>query len=359
LTADAAPTASYCRAMPELYLEDLVVGTSGECPPLLITREEIIAFAREFDPQPFHLSEEAAKGTFVGELIASGWHTCSLTMRIMHDDLIHKSASMGAPGVEEVKWLKPVRPDDTLRARWNVLETRLSRSRPGMGLARMRVVLFNQRDEMVYDMSYWQMAGRRGASPHQVPGGPTRANASNGEPAATPEVLRSPSAADRPAVDGAGFFEDFVVGETSPVGEYHFTAENIIRFAEAFDPQPFHVDPQAAAKSHFGALCASGWHTGCACMRKLIDRRTAIRERIEAEGKSPPAMGSSPGFRNLVWHKPVYAGDTISFATTLVSKRASASRPRWGLIFSRNTGTNQKGELVYEFTGSVFIERRP
>jgi acyl dehydratase len=94
-------------------------------------------------------------------------------------------------------------------------------------------------------------------------------------------------------------------------------------------------------------------------MRQLIERRMALRDAMLAQGLTPPAMGSSPGFTDLVWHKPVYAGDTVSFASTLVSKRPSASRPRWGLIFSRNMGTNQKGELVYSFVGSVFIERRP
>jgi acyl dehydratase len=91
-------------------------------------------------------------------------------------------------------------------------------------------------------------------------------------------------------------------------------------------------------------------------MRKLIDRRTQIRDAMLAQGLTPPAMGSSPGFKDLAWHRPVYVGDTISFASTLVAKRKSLSRPGWGLIFSRNTGTNQKGELAYEFVGSVFMQ---
>src|SRR5215813_11447591 len=99
-----------------LDFEDFPVGASGTCGPRLVTREEIIAFGREFDPQPFHLDAEAAKSTFVGELIASGWHSCALTMRIMCDGLILRSSSWGAPGVEEVKWLKPVRPGDSLTA---------------------------------------------------------------------------------------------------------------------------------------------------------------------------------------------------------------------------------------------------
>ena len=342
--------------MHELYFEDFPVGAGGECAPRLVTREEIIAFAREFDPQPFHLSEEAAKGTFVGELIASGWHTCSVTMRIIYDCFLSRSASMGAPGIEEVKWMSPVRPGDTLTARWSILETRLSRSRPKMGLARVRVVLVNQRGETAYDMSYWMMAERRKAA-SSTDG--DDANTPSGATAAATSIARSPAPnIASSAIDSAGYFEDLAVGETNAAGSYEFTAQNIIRFAKVFDPQPFHIDPQAAAKSHFGGLCASGWHTGSACMRKLIDRRLAIRERLKAQGRKLPGLGSSPGFKNLVWHKPVYAGDTVDFATTLVSKRVSASRPGWGLIFSRNTGTNQRGELVYEFTGSVFVERR-
>ena len=343
--------------MPKFFFEDFPEGASGTCGPRLVTREEIIAFAREFDPQPFHLDEEAAKSTFVGELIASGWHSCALMMRIMCDGLILNSSSMGAPGVEEVRWLKPVRPGDTLTAHWNVLETRTSRSRPDMGLAHMRIRLVNQRGEDVYEQIFWAMFGRRepgaaDAMPDARPAQP-KADAANTVPKAQaqPQIL--------PAASQPTFYPDLVVGETYEIGSYGFTAEDIVRFAKAFDPQPFHIDPEAAARSHFGALCASGWHTGAACMRKLIDRRNMLREALDAKGVNPPAMGSSPGFKDLVWHMPVYVGDEVTFASTLVSKRATASRPGWGLIFSRNTGTNQKGELVFSVTGSVFMETRP
>jgi acyl dehydratase len=346
--------------MPELYFEDFPAGASGECGPHLVTREEIVTFAREFDPQPFHLDEELAKGTFVGELIASGWHSCALAMRIMCEGLIHKTSSMGAPGVEEVKWLKPVRPGDLLTARWNVLETRTSRSRPEMGFLHLRVLMVNQRGETAYEQLFWAMFGRRTpASPDDAAGGPSPpGNGVGGALRKPAEASVEPEKVPRPAADQPLLFKDLVVGETYESGAYRFTEENIIRFARIYDPQPFHVDPVAAAKSHFGALCASGWHTGAACMRKLIDRRSALRDALLAKGIRPPAMGSSPGFRELVWHKPVYVGDEVTFASTLVSKRASVTRPGWGLIFSRNTGTNQKGELVYSVIGSVFIETR-
>jgi len=341
-----------------LFFEDFPVGASGECGPRLVTREEITAFAREFDPQPFHLDEETAKGSFVGELIASGWHSCAMMMRLMYDGVIHKTSSMGAPGVEEVKWLRPVRPDDLLMACWNVLETRLSRSRPELGLVHLRVLLVNQRGQHVYEQLFWAMFGRRGAGPP-----PERRPApaqGDGDAAAKPgDAPARPAGMPRPAASQPMFFPDLVVGEAYEIGSYRFTEQNIIRFAKAYDPQPFHVDPEAAANSHFGALCASGWHTASACMRKLIDRREAQREALGAKGLRPPAMGPSPGFKELVWAKPVYVGDEIRYASALVAKRESASRPGWGLIFSRNTGTNQKGELVFSVVGSVFLETRP
>jgi acyl dehydratase len=248
-----------------------------------------------------------------------------------------------------------VRPGDLLTAHWKVLETKSSRSRPEMGLAHMRILLVDQRGESAYEQIFWAMFGRRDAGASAKP-----------EPRSTPQVgnsgKASPATSERgkplPAASQPLFFDELTIGETHEIGSYRFTAENIIRFAKEFDPQPFHVDPEAAAKSHFGALCASGWHTGAACMRKLIDRRNALRDGLVANGVKPPAMGSSPGFKDLVWQRPVYVGDEVSFASTLVAKRASASRPGWGLIFSRNTGTNQKGELVYSVTGSVFIETR-
>ncbi|MBV9566570.1 MAG: MaoC family dehydratase N-terminal domain-containing protein, partial [Hyphomicrobiales bacterium] len=290
--------------MPKIFFEDFHVGARGECGPRTVTRDEIVAFAREFDPQPFHLDEEAAKSTFVGELIASGWHTCALMMRIMFDGMIHNSSSMGAPGMEEVKWQKPVRPGDTVTARWNVLETRSSRSRPDMGLVRLRIDLVNQRGETACQQLFWMMAGRRDVAFAKELG-----NVDQGKSAAMSSPEPAASAAPRnfakleakaqlaaPKLAPAlAYFDDLVVGETTAIGSYAFTAENIIRFARAFDPQPFHVDAQAAAKSHFGGLCASGWHTGAACMRKLIDRRTALRDAMLAQGLPPPAMGSSPG----------------------------------------------------------------
>nr|WP_313809528.1 MaoC family dehydratase [Sphingobium sp.] len=139
-----------------VYFEDVVVGAKTEFGPLTISREEIITFARQFDPQPFHLSDEAAAETHFGSLASSGWHTTALTMKMMVAVWQQKpgvqAASLGAMGVDELRWMQPVRPGDTLRGISEVIETKASRSRPEMGIVKTHITLFNQRDEPVLSM---------------------------------------------------------------------------------------------------------------------------------------------------------------------------------------------------------------
>ena len=154
------------------------------------------------------------------------------------------------------------------------------------------------------------------------------------------------------------FFEDIQVGDVFQLGRHTFTAEEIKSFARRFDPQHFHVDEAAAARSHFGALCASGWHTASLWMRLMVDHEKADSAARIARGEKIATLGPSPGFRELKWLKPVYVGDTVTYFTEVVDKRASASRPEWGLISIRNSGTNQKGDEVISFISAAFVERR-
>jgi acyl dehydratase len=154
------------------------------------------------------------------------------------------------------------------------------------------------------------------------------------------------------------FFEDMEVGQRREVGSFTFTAEAIKKFAAQFDPQRFHLDEEEGRKSLFGGLAASGWHVGSVCMKLLVaDAQRQMREAA-ARGEKVAAWGPSPGFRELRWLKPVLAGDTISFASEVVSKRTSESRPRWGVLKARQTGTNQRGELVYSMLATAFVPRR-
>jgi acyl dehydratase len=148
-----------------LHWEDFAAGNVARYGPRTITREEILAFAAEFDPQPMHADEEAARATMLGELVASGWHTCALAMRMMADGFVLASASMGSPGVDEVRWLRPVRPGDTLTVRSTVLETRPSASRPGMGFIKFRHEMLDQADSCVMTLVSSMMIARRGFTP--------------------------------------------------------------------------------------------------------------------------------------------------------------------------------------------------
>ncbi|MEH3046432.1 MaoC family dehydratase [Sphingomonas adhaesiva] len=135
------------------YFEDLAVGTVSRFGRYEVTRDEVISFARAYDPQPFHLSDEAAAQTHFGRLSASGWHTCAMVMAMLVENLkTHRQAGLGSPGVDELRWLKPVYPGDTLRCETELLEKRVSQSRPDMGLYKSRIVVFNQDDVAVLSM---------------------------------------------------------------------------------------------------------------------------------------------------------------------------------------------------------------
>ena len=146
-----------------IYFEDLPAGDVRESPPRTITREEMLAFARQYDPQPFHLDEDAARTTIYGGLIASGWLTVAVMMRLLWDTLLKDAVSLGSPGADEVRWLKPVRPGDTLRARFTVVEAVPSRSKPDRGVVKTLTEVRNQHDEVVMTMRGLGLFGRRGA----------------------------------------------------------------------------------------------------------------------------------------------------------------------------------------------------
>ena len=143
------------------YFEDFTPGEVIELGSRGITKDEIIAFAKEFDPQVFHTDEEAAKQTFYGGLLASGWHTGSIMMRLLYDGVVKHAVSLGSPGVDELRWVKPVRPGDTLSGRMTVLESVPSRSKPDRGIVKSLIELRNQHGEIVLTSKGMSMLARR------------------------------------------------------------------------------------------------------------------------------------------------------------------------------------------------------
>jgi acyl dehydratase len=154
------------------------------------------------------------------------------------------------------------------------------------------------------------------------------------------------------------FFEDFVIGERRELGSFTFTPDDIKRFARQFDPQRFHLSEEEGRNSLFGALAASGWHVASVYMKLLVADMQRLDREAATRGEEVAIAGPSPGFRELRWIKPVLAGDTISFAGTIETLRISASRPEWGIVEIRNSGTNQRGEAVFSFLGIAFVPLR-
>ncbi len=143
------------------YHEDFPVGNARAIGPHTVDRGEVLAFAGRYDPQPFHVDDAAASNTHFGRLAASGWHTGSMTMRMLCDAYLLESASLGAPGIEDLRWSHPVFPGDTLSGRVTVLASRVSASRPQMGLVQVRTEVFNQDSVLVFTMTGWSMFRRR------------------------------------------------------------------------------------------------------------------------------------------------------------------------------------------------------
>ena len=154
------------------------------------------------------------------------------------------------------------------------------------------------------------------------------------------------------------FFEDIKVGQRRELGSFTFTADGIKAFAAKFDPQRFHLDEEEGRKSLFGGLAASGWHVGSVCMKLLVADGQRQAAEMTARGEKVAIWGPSPGFRELRWIRPVLAGDTISFVSGVESLRTSVSKPGWGILEGRFTGTNQRGEPVYSMLSTAFVPRR-
>ena len=150
------------------------------------------------------------------------------------------------------------------------------------------------------------------------------------------------------------YFEDIQIGAKRVAGSYTFSEEEIVRFAKKYDPQPFHIDPVAAAAGPFGGLIASGWHTVAVWMKV-----TVTNQALDGNSGTTVRAGVSPGFEDLRWLKPVRPGTTLFYSSEVIEKVDLKSRPEWGLIKSRNEARDANGELYMSFIGKGFVQRSP
>lgn len=153
--------------------------------------------------------------------------------------------------------------------------------------------------------------------------------------------------------------EDYVPGAKAELGSHLFTVEDIVRFAEKYDTQPFHLSVEAGLNGPFKGLAASGWHACAVWMKLMIGYQVRLAKERAAAGLPMGVNGPSPGFRNLKWKAPVMAGDRLTYFSEVVETKPSASRPGWGVLTARNSAVNQHGVETLEFTSAVFVTTRP
>lgn len=327
--------------MPRYAFEDFSVGQVLDLGFVTADKDEMIAFARRFDPQPFHLSEENAKATFPGRLVAPGWYSCSLMTKLLAERYLVQSTLCGGAGMQELRWHKPVLPGDRLHVQVCIVSQREARSKPGFGLIDIEAKLVNQHDDIVLSNITTIMMALRGVSI---------------KPNHYERPLKRVCAPAQTEIQSFSFIEDVAIGEKYVLGTHTFTPEDIRSFAQIYDPQPFHLDAEAAERSYLGGLCASGIQTAAqwTTFSALYNAQTI--ELARKEKKIPPCFGVSPGFKELRWFMPVFAGDEITYRSEVVGKHGVPSLHGWGLLMLKASGENQYGQKVLEYRPSVLLK---
>ena len=332
--------------MPLLAYEDFYIGQIIDIPAITVNQDEMVAFARTYDPQPFHLNEAEAEKSFAGKLIASGWYSCALLVKNFTEHVMKHSTMCCGAGMPEIRWYKPVCAGDVLQCRRQVLDKRISRMNPDLGLVRMEGQLINQHNELVMsNIVVVVMRLREGVViPKEVP-------------SREPPPGWEPPQPDQPV--SLPFIENIEVGKHYIIGSHHFTAQEIISFARLYDPQPFHTDPEAAEHSYLGKLCASGLHSAAMWLTLSLSFHKRAAKQALQNHQPVPRTGTSPGIRNLNWYNPVYAGDTITYRTEITGHKPLKFHSDWGLLLLKVTGQNQFEQNVLSFEPAVIVQKHP
>ena len=312
------------------YFEDFPVGKSFDFGHYEVSEAQIISFGKAFDPRPPHSGPATLQAG--SEPTASPWQACAILMRLNYDGWMLRAAARGAPGVDEVRWLQPVRAGLVLSGRACVLNARISHSKPDIGFVQFRYELIADHIGPVMVQTNYVMLVRRVTNNSPVS---VRAERKDSELAAPPLATSCEIPED---------WTEKVVGRNIEIGATEFNAGSIVEFA--YDPQPFHVDETAAKNGPFGALAASGWHTASSWMRAFV---------IACQ-KSHAVPETLISISDLRWLRPVCVGDRIAWHFMPIA--ISTSETGGMIVTSRNSGTNQNAVKVYEFTAKILISHR-
>jgi acyl dehydratase len=305
-----------------LYFEDFPVGKTFGIGRTDISATQIDSYAAAFDPRP------RANGGI--QPAASPIQLCAILMRLNFDGWMSGTAARGAPGVDEVVWQQPAHAGQPLNGRARVLNARVSHSKPELGFVQFRYELIDDQGKLAIAQTNYVMFARRNAD------GVTE----------RPTQKKKPETAAAQAEAAHAMPKEWNVhalGKRVATGTTHFTRDDIIAFARVYDPQSFHVDEVAAKSGPFGALAASGWHTASAWMNAYV-------RACDQSGLNPGRLLSMTDLR---WLRPTYAGDTIAWDFTPIDIAPNGAAE--AILTSRNSGANQDGVPVFEFTAKMAL----
>ena len=329
--------------MTRLTFEDFPLGRKFELDSFTLERQDMVNFARTYDPQAFHLNDENTDKTYPGRMVASGWFLCSLLVREFAKGFLKDSNMYCGAGMPELFWLEAVLPGDKLRMEAVVIESRVSRLRPEIGIVTLSGGFINQHDVKVVSNQVVIFIGRRGETAH--PNLPDRSILEE-----KTVICGNEKAVKLP------FFEEIEFGSQWNIGSHIFTAERIRAYASLYDPQPFHLDEVLARQSFLGGLCAAGVHVALTWWTLgILNHNRAEAEALQ-QGTLYPRLGLMQGFRDLTWYLPVYADDVLTYSAKILKKHELPDRKGWGVLDVQASACNQYGETVINYYPSLVLE---
>jgi acyl dehydratase len=336
-----------------LHWEDFFPGQSFALGETRLSAEEIIGFAKAYDPQAGHVDAEAAKTTFLGGLAASGWHSCGVLMRLLHEGLLSRSAYIGTPRIDAIRWQAPLRPGQTVIARARCLARHAIADRPGWGLCEFQV---EAADGAGRSVTWWRghLLFARRSRPRL--GDERGAGSWSAFLNAGRRTVRGRSGEARMLK----FLDDVQPGDAIAIGSYAFDASEIAAFAAAFDPPPRSRCARSGATTPAGPsgpVRASIWHVAAAWTRCIADYYHSECARVGTLGQAVPRLGPSPGILDARWRRPVHAGEVVTFHSWAERKLELKGRPEWGLLLAGTEGLNERGETVVSFFPQLLLER--
>ncbi len=311
------------------------------------TAEAIMEFAAAYDPQPQHLDERAAKATPLQGLAASGWQTCAVLMRQVEKQLGSASLHLKISGIDEIRWLKPVRPGDLLEARigWGP-ECLCPGCTDGGGRA-ITIEAVDQSQASVLRLNGYTALARCGASPADVHRSCAR------------RPMRMSRVRRRRGGRLVRYFEDVELGDEIALGAYDFTLGALRAYARITDGVSERGDHPKDAIGELRHPGVSDWHVVAAWMRRIVDYYHAEADWLATRGQPVPLLGPAAGARSLSWGKPVRAGDRITFSSWVEHKVKIGTSREWGLLVAGAEGRNQIGEVVVSLYPQFLLQKKP